>query len=152
MVTLSFGQFIPNAPFKSDKAIAPDFSLKDLQGKTFKLSKYSGKPVLLFFGTTWCSYCRAEIPAYKKIYATYSPKGLEVVYINIGESVKRVAPFAKTNSLTYKVLIDEDGNVADNYGIIGVPTLILIDKEGYIAKMSHRTSDLPLNKLSPAKK
>ena len=63
-----------------------------------------------------------------------------------------MARFAKTNSLPYKVLIDEDGNVADNYGIIGVPTLILIDKEGYIAKMSHRTSDLPLNKLSPAKK
>ena len=74
MVTLSFGQFIPNAPFKSDKVIAPDFSLKDLQGKTFKLSKYSGKPVLLFFGTTWCPSCRAEIPAYKNIYATYSQK------------------------------------------------------------------------------
>ena len=152
MVTLSFGQFIPNAPFKSDKAIAPDFSLKDLQGKTFKLSSYSGKQVLLFFGATWCPSCRAEIPAYKNIYATYSKSSLEVVYIDIMEPVEKVARFAKTNSLPYKVLIDEDGNVADNYGIIGVPTLILIDKEGYIAKMSHRTSDLPLNKLSPAKK
>lgn len=152
MVMLSFGQFIPNAPFKSDKAVAPDFSLKDLQGKTFKLSSYSGKPVLLFFGTTWCPSCRAEIPAYKNIYTTYSKSGLEVVYIDIMEPAEKVARFAKTNSLTYKVLIDEDGNVADNYGIIGVPTLILIDKEGYVAKTSHRTSDLPLNRLFPANK
>jgi len=152
MGTMSFGQFIPNAPFKSDKVIAPDFSLKDLQGKKFKLSSYSGKPVLLFFGTTWCPSCRAEIPAYKNIYATYSENGLEVVYIDIMEPLEKVARFAKTHSLPYKVLIDEDGNIADNYGIIGVPTLILIDREGYVVKVSHRTADLPLDRLSPTKK
>jgi peroxiredoxin len=152
LTTLSFGQFIPNAPFKSDKVIAPDFSLKDLQDKTFTLSKYSGKPVLLFFGTTWCPTCRAEISAYKEIYATYSPKKLEVVYINIGESVQRVAHFAETNSLSYQVLLDEDGSVADNYGIIGVPTLILIDKDRNVFNISHRVSDLPLKKLFPDKK
>src|SRR4030042_4662339 len=118
LTSLSFGQFIPNAPFKPVTMPAPDFSLKDLQGKTFTLSKYSGKPVLLFFGTTWCPSCRAEIPAYKEIYATYSPKGLEVVYIDIGESLKRVARFAETNSLPYRVLLDEDENVANDYEIM----------------------------------
>ena len=152
MVTLSFGQFIPNAPFKPITMAAPDFSLKDLQGKTFKLSKYSGKPVLLFFGATWCPSCRAEIPAYKNIYSTYSKQGLEVVYIDIMEPAGKVARFAKTNSLPYRVLLDEDGNVADNYGIIGVPTLVLVDKEGNISNISHQTSDLPLNKLFPDKK
>jgi peroxiredoxin len=152
LTTLSFGQFIPNAPFKPATVTAPDFSLKDLQGKTFKLSKYSGKPVLLFFGTTWCPACRAEIPSYKEIYATYSPKGLEVVYINIGESIKRVARFAKTNSLPYRVLLDEDENVSDNYRIIGVPTLILIDKDGNVFNTSHRVADLPLKKIFPEKK
>lgn len=150
--TLSFGQFIPNAPFKPITMAAPDFSLKDLQGKTFRLSKHSGKPVLLFFGTTWCPACRAEIPAYKEIYATYSPKGLEVVYINIGESVKRVARFAKTNSLPYTVLLDEDENVANNYRIIGVPTLILIDKDRNVFNISYQVSNLPLKKLFPDKK
>ena len=152
LTTLSFGQFIPNAPFKPVAMPAPDFSLKDLQGKTFTLSKYSGKPVLLFFGTTWCPSCRAEIPAYKEIYATYSPKGLEVVYIDIGESLKRVARFAKTNSLPYRVLLDQDGDVADRYGIIGVPTLIIIDKDRNIFNTNHRVSDLPLKKLFPDKK
>lgn len=152
LTTLSFGQFIPNAPFKPITMAAPDFSLKDLQGKTFTLSKYSGKPVLLFFGATWCPSCRAEIPAYKEIYATYSPKGLVVVYINIGESAKRVTRFTETNSLPYRVLLDEDENVANNYDIVGVPTLVLIDKDRNIFSISHRISDLPLKKLFPNKK
>jgi peroxiredoxin len=144
---LSFGQLIPNAPFKATTTTAPDFSLKDLKGKTFKLSKYSGNPVLLFFGTTWCPACRAEIPAYKEIFATYSPKGLKVIYVNIGESSKRVARFAEVNSLPYMVLIDENENVADLYGIIGVPTLILLDKNRNLINVSHRSTDLPLKKL-----
>ena len=71
------GQFIPNAPFKPQYPPAPDFTLKDLKGKTFRMSAQRGKPVLIFFGTTWCPGCRAEIPKYKKVYETYSPKGLK---------------------------------------------------------------------------
>jgi peroxiredoxin len=148
---MCFGQFIPNAPFKAETMTAPDFSLKDLKGKPFKLSKYSGKPVLLFFGATWCPSCRAEIPALKNIYATYSPKGLQIVYINIGESLKRVTRFAEVNSLPYKVLLDENEGVADLYGIIGVPTLILLDKDRSVLSVSHRSKDLPLKKLFPEK-
>jgi peroxiredoxin len=147
----SFGQFIPNAPFKAETMTAPDFSLKDLKGKTFKLSKYSGKPILLFFGATWCPACRTEIPAMKNVYTTYSPKGLEIVYINIGESLKRVERFAQANSLPYRVLLDENEEVANLYGIIGVPTLILIDKNSTLIKVSHRSKDLPLEKLFPEK-
>ena len=78
-VTLSFGQYRPNAPFKQKTIPAPDFSLKDLQGKTFKLRSQLGKPVVIFFGTTWCPTCRAEIPAYKAIYEKYVQRGLEVI-------------------------------------------------------------------------
>ena len=148
----SFGQFIPNAPFKAETMKAPDFTLKDLKGKTFTLSKNSGKPILLFFGATWCPSCRTEIPAMKNIYATYSPKGLEIVYVNIGESPKRVEKFVNANSLPYRILLDENEIVADKYSIMGVPTFILIDKDGLIFNISHRTADLPLKKLFPDKK
>jgi peroxiredoxin len=147
---MSFGQFIPNAPFKPE--IAPDFTLKDLQGNKFRLHKQIGKPVLLFFGATWCPSCRSEIPAYKEIYKNYSPQGLMVVYINIMEPAAKVARFVKANALPYKILLDEDGSVAESFGIVGVPTLILLDKEGRLIKASYRTADLPLNKLFPAVK
>jgi peroxiredoxin len=151
-VTLSFGQYRPNAPFIQKTIPAPDFSLKDLQGKTFKLRSQLGKPVVIFFGATWCPSCRAEIPAYKAIYEKYARRGLEVIYIDINEPAEKVARFTKSYSFPYLVLLDRDGSVANDYNIIGVPTLVLIDKEGNIITISHRTSDLPLNKLFPDSK
>lgn len=148
----SFGQFIPNAPFKAAKPRTPDFSLKDLQGKVYKLSSQRGKPVLIFFGTTWCPSCRSELPLYKEIYEIYTRRGLDVIYVNIQETKEKVARFAKTNALPFRVLLDTDGEVANSYEIVGVPTLILIDKEGEIINISHRTADLPLPKLFPIKK
>jgi len=144
-----YGQYIPNAPFKAASISAPDFSLKDLQGKNFKLSSHLGKHVLIFFGTTWCPSCRNELPRYKEIYAAYARRGLEVVYINIMEPKEKVAKFVKAFSLPFKILLDMDGEVAASYRVIGVPTLTLIDKEGKIIKMSHATADLPLQKVFP---
>jgi peroxiredoxin len=111
---------------------APDFALKDLQGRNFKLSDHKGKPVLLIFGTTWCYYCRDEIPRFKKIYAGYAKKGLVIVNIDIQESRDRVSRFADKYELPYKVLLDETADVAENYGVRGVPTMFLIDKQGMI--------------------
>jgi peroxiredoxin len=148
----SHGQYIPNAPFKVTEFLAPDFSLKDLQGKPFQLRNNRGKPVLIFFGTTWCPTCRNEIPLYKKINDNYAKLGLIAVYVNIMEPKEKVARFVKANSLPFIILLDEDGSIASTYGIVGVPTLILIDKEGKIVKISHTTADLPLKKLFPDKK
>jgi len=94
-VNLSFGQYRPNAPFIQKPIPAPDFSLKDLQGKTFKLRGQLGKPVVIFFGATWCPSCRAEIPAYKAIYEKYAGRGLEVIYIDINEPAEKVARLLK---------------------------------------------------------
>ena len=151
-VTLSFGQYRPNASSKQKAIAAPDFSLQDLQGKTFQLSGQLGKPVVIFFGTTWCPSCRAEIPAYSTIYEKYARRGLEVIYIDINEPAEKVARFAKNFSFPYRVLLDRDGNVANDYNVVGVPTLVLIDKEGNVITISHSTSDLPLHKLFPAGK
>jgi cytochrome c-type biogenesis protein len=147
---LSFGQSGP--PFKQEKIAAPNFSLDDVQGKTFKLSSQRGNPVIIFFGATWCPACRGEMPNYKALYDKYAKSGLKFIYIDINESTKKVARFAKENSFPYLVLVDLDGSVANDYEIIGVPTLILVDKQGNIIGVSHRTSDLPLDKLFPAKK
>jgi peroxiredoxin len=151
-VALSFGQYRPTDSLKQAKIAAPDFSLKDLQGKTFKLSSQRGNPIVMFFGTTWCPACRNEMPKYKALYDKYSKSGLKFLYIDINESTERVARFAKTNSFPYLVLVDGDGSVANDYDIIGVPTLFLLDKEGNIIRIGHRVSDLPIDGLFPAKK
>jgi peroxiredoxin len=141
-----------NTPSKQETAVATDFSLYDIQGKIFKLSSQRGNPVVMFFGTTWCPACRGEMPFYKDLYTKYAGRGLKFLYIDINESSMRVARFAKENSFPYLVLVDSDGSVANDYSIIGVPTVILVDETGKIIGVSHRVSDLPLDNLFMAKK
>ena len=143
----AWSQFIPNAPFKPKVLAAPDFSIKDMQGKTFRLSQQRGKPVLIFFGTTWCPGCRAEIPVYKQVHETYSPRGLVVVYIDIMEPAEKVVRFVKTNSITYRVLLDENGEVSRAYNVVGVPMIVLLDREGIVKKIGHSSSEMPLEKV-----
>jgi peroxiredoxin len=145
-----WSQYIPNAPFKPQYSAAPDFTLKDLQGKIFRLSAQRGKPVLIFFGTTWCPGCRAEVPKYKKVHETYAPRGLVVIYINIMEPANKVARFAQANALPYRTLLDEDGREANKYNVVGVPMVMLVDKEGYIIKVGNSSSEMPLDKVVPA--
>jgi peroxiredoxin len=149
---LSLGQCKSNAPPKQATAAATDFSLYDIQGKIFKLSSQRGNPVVIFFGTTWCPACRGEMPIYKALYEQYAQRGLKFIYIDINESSRRVARFAKENSFPYLVLVDSDGSVANDYSIIGVPTLFLVDKGGNLIGTGHRVSDLPVDELFTAKK
>ena len=150
-VSVSWGQYIANAPFKPQYPAAPDFTLKDTAGKTFRMSAQRGTPVLIFFGTTWCPGCRSEIPRYKEVSATYVPRGLKVIYINIMEPAQKVKRFAQISSLNYRALMDEDGSVAQQYNVVGVPTIMLVDKGGYIVKVGHSSTEMPLDKVLPAR-
>ena len=147
-----FGQYRTDHFSKQKNIHAPDFSLKDIQGKTFNLSSQKGNPVIIFFGTTWCPNCRNEIPLYKTLYDKYTQRGLKFIYIDMGESTERVTRFANQSSFPGLILLDLDGRVASYYDIVGVPTLFLVDEEGKIISESHQTSDLSLDALSPAKK
>jgi len=111
---------------------APDFVLKDLKGGQYRLSDQRGKPVLLIFGTTWCSACREEIPRLKDIYARYAKKGLVMVNIDVRESRNKVSRYADKYELPYRLLLDENGAVSEMYGVRGVPALILLDEAGMI--------------------
>ncbi|MDI6776125.1 MAG: TlpA disulfide reductase family protein [Syntrophales bacterium] len=129
------------------EAKAPDFVLKDLKGQQFKLSDHKGIPVLLIFTTTWCSYCRAEIPHFKDIYATYGKRGLVIVNIDIQESQERVSLFAAKYRLPYRTLLDKTGDVANVYDVRGVPTMILINREGNVVCWQCRSVDTLLKTL-----
>lgn len=115
---------------EAQNELGPDFTLKDLQGRKFKLSEQRGKPVVLVFGATWCPSCREEIPHLKEIYANYTRKGVVMVNIDIDEPQAQVVRFAEKYKLPYRVLVDERAQVARSYHVRGVPSYILLDKEG----------------------
>ena len=129
----SFGPKPPAAAKTAFVEKAPDFVLRDLNGRKFRLSDFRGKqPVLIIFSATWCTFCREEIPHFKSIHAAYAKQGLEIVNIDIQESKDKVAKFTTKYGLPYRVLMDEDGVVGGIYDIRGVPSMVLVDPNGNI--------------------
>jgi peroxiredoxin len=126
---------------------ALDFTLEDLDGNTVKLSDFKDQGVLLVFTTTWCSFCRKEIPRLKQIYAKYKEKGLEIINIDIQESKDKVSAYTLKHKLPYTVLLDTDAKIASMYGVRGVPTQVLISKNGTIVCFACRSIDIMLESL-----
>ncbi len=134
---------------KSIEQKAPDFALRDLKGNAFRLSDHRSGPVLLVFSTTWCKYCRDEIPHIKKLHASYGKTGLEVINVFIQEPAGKVAAYAEKHELPYRVFVDQDGQVAERYDVRGVPTIVLIDREGRVICNACRSIDTVLKDVFP---
>ena len=114
--------------------LAPDFSLKTLDGKTVRLSELRGKKaVLINFWATWCPPCRLEMPTMQKIYTEYKGKGFEILAINIEpDAQEEIRDFIKELRLTFPVLLDSNMKVTRKYRLIGLPVSMLIDRQGII--------------------
>ena len=115
-------------------AVATDFSLQDLNGKTVKLSDFKGKTVLLDFWATWCPPCRASIPGIEKLHKAYREKGLVVLGISLDEGGwDAVNAFRTEYGMTYSVLKGNE-DVSVQYMVRSIPTLIVVDKQGIVAR------------------
>jgi len=113
-------------------AEAPEFTLEDLEGKKVGLKDLRGNVVLLNFWASWCLPCRQEISSLEKIQREYKESGLIVLGIN-DEEVQKAKDFLKQNSLTLLTLNDPGQKVAKLYHVPGIPTSVLIDKQGIIS-------------------
>lgn len=116
----------------TNDVFAADFTLKDHKGKDYRLSNYKGKIVLLNFMTTWCPECQSSVPYLKAIYARYNQRGLVMLNINVMQGEEKIAAFSKKYALPYPTLMDREGIISRNYGVVGVPVKVLIDREGRI--------------------
>ncbi|MFH0826841.1 MAG: TlpA disulfide reductase family protein [Candidatus Omnitrophota bacterium] len=118
---------------------ALDFQLPDLSQNLYSLCEYKDKqqPVILFFWTTWCPYCREELMVLKDKYAELLADGWELFGINVGESASKVDSFVKNASLPFKVLLDKSTSVAKSFGVFGVPTYVIVGKDGLIKATEH---------------
>jgi cytochrome c biogenesis protein CcmG/thiol:disulfide interchange protein DsbE len=120
-------------PNKERKA-APDFALKDADGKLVHLSDYRGKVVLLDFWATWCSPCRLEIPWFMEIQRKNKDKGFEVLGVAMDdEGWEAVKPFLQELSVNYRIVMGNDATAQAYGGVDALPTTFLIDRDGKIA-------------------
>jgi len=110
---------------------APDFVLKDLQGKDVKLADYKGKVLILNFWATWCPPCRAEIPDFVESYAANKNKGLEILGLSVDRmTADELLPFVSMAKINYPVALADARIVQDYEPGNYIPATIIIDKKG----------------------
>lgn len=120
----------------SHGAVAPDFTLRNIKGSDFQLSSLRGKYVVLDFWGSWCGWCIKAIPNIKKYYEKYKGK-LEIVGIDCNDTeVNWKNAVAKYQIPWIHVKNEKDANdVTLKYGVMGYPTLVIIDPSGKITKI-----------------
>ncbi|HTA22380.1 MAG TPA: TlpA disulfide reductase family protein [Terriglobales bacterium] len=112
-----------------------DFTLTDLQGKTWELKNLRGKVVLVNFWATWCPPCRKEMPDLEALYQRFSGQGLVILAISDEEQGK-VAPFIADYKISYPVLLDPGRKVNDLFQVDGLPKSLVYDREGKLVAQS----------------
>jgi len=110
---------------------APNFSLKDLNGKEVDLKNFKGKVVFLNFWATWCGPCKEEMPSMEALCQQFKGKDFTFLTISVDyEGGKPVKEFLEKHRYTFLVLLDPKGESLDLYEVKGIPTTFVIDKKG----------------------
>jgi len=113
----------------------PEFTLKDLSGKTWTFAELRGKVVLVNFWATWCPPCRKEMPELETLYGRFSSKGLVVLGISDEEAAK-VEPFIRERKVSFPVLLDPGRKVNEMFVVEGIPKSFVYDREGKLVAQS----------------
>lgn len=117
---------------------APDFSLALASGEKGSLKQMRGdNGVILFFWATWCPSCNQEIRDLDQVREKLEDNGIRVLLVDLEEPAKAVSKYLKKYKIDIPCFLDEKAEVADAYGLIGVPTYYFINKEGIVEAVEH---------------
>lgn len=113
--------------------LAPDFRLRDMDGRMVSLSDFRGKVVLLNFWATWCGPCRIEMPAMEELYRSYPRKDFEILAVSTdAQGVVVTRPFQQEYRLSFPILHDADFRVGLSYGTRTLPMTFMVDRQGIV--------------------
>jgi peroxiredoxin len=112
-----------------------DFTLSDLNGKSWTLSALRGKVVLVNFWATWCPPCRKEMPDLDALAHRFAGQGLVVLSLS-DEDREKVAGYVSSHHLDYPILLDTGGAAAKSFHVEGIPKTFIFDRSGKLAAQS----------------
>lgn len=127
------GEGLGRAPLVGD--IVPEYGATSLDGATeVSLGGLRGRVVLLNVWATWCPPCREEIPVLQALHERHADAGLEVVGVSVDAAGEgpAVARFAEQFGVTYPIWLDPQERVSSVFRTTGVPTTLLIDRDGQL--------------------
>jgi thiol-disulfide isomerase/thioredoxin len=125
---------------------APNFKLRNLEGREITLDQFKGKVVLLDFWATWCGPCRMTMPLVERLQKEF-PNNMVLLAINLQESASVVKDYVREQGINSEVLLDEDGAVGSAYGAEAIPLQVLIDKEGKLRRVQTGIGPGTINQL-----
>ncbi|HWC97736.1 MAG TPA: TlpA disulfide reductase family protein [Candidatus Sulfopaludibacter sp.] len=114
---------------------AAALSLPALDGHTVSLADYHGKRVLIAWWASWCTPCKAEMPALNRLYGNgqHTPGEFEILAISVDEDRAAAESFARETDMKYPVLLDPGKKTVDAFHVESLPSLVLVDAEGQIS-------------------
>jgi peroxiredoxin len=117
----------------TDRPMAPDFALADIDGKIHRLSDYRGQVVIVNFWATWCPPCREEMPSMQRAWEQIKDHNIVILAIDIGEDEDTIFAFSADYPVEFPLLLDLDSRVIQDWPVRGLPTTFVIDPQGRIA-------------------
>ncbi|MEA2081379.1 MAG: TlpA disulfide reductase family protein [Elusimicrobiota bacterium] len=116
------------------RPVSADFTVPLINGRSFSLSSFRGKVVLIDFWATWCGPCVYEIPGFINLKNKYGRDGFEIIGFSVDRDKAAAVNFARAKGMNYPVAF-ADAELQQKYGgIRAIPTTFLIDREGRIAE------------------
>ena len=113
--------------------LAPQFTLRNLEGNQVSLNSLKGQVVVLNFWATWCVPCRIEMPAFENLYRRYRSQGVTVLGVSLDKGGdEKVKKFVEEYQLSFPILMDSDGKAEKLYPSVSIPFTFVIDKAGRI--------------------
>ena len=97
----------------------------------------SGQPAMIFFWATWCPHCRSQLTELTQQREDIEEKGIKVILVDVGEDAQKVKAYFNANNISLDTFLDQDGVVANDYKVIGVPTFFFVDTEGTVVAAEH---------------
>jgi len=109
---------------------APEFVLKTVDGQDLDRRALKGKVVLVNFWATWCGPCKDEMPTLERLQQSLNGENFMILAITADDQREAIKAFSKTQGLTFPILLDAEKDVGAAFGVRGLPTSFLIDREG----------------------